>query len=396
MKFKICLIILCIFIQTCRSSNLKDDFSRNYKTTDDINKLGKRLLTNCGGYLTKTVIQASPLIESFDIQKPVDKVPLTMQSKRQKVFLLCGEHPRELIAQQSCFKYVEWLCTAGVRNMKEGPLDKNILKIILNANPTGKSYLEKFKTDSLKVMKRSNARDIDPNRNWDLGFLKWTHPLTVKKLKLDQTYGGESAFSEPEVVSIKNALAAFNPRVFLSMHAGMETLMMPYGFITDKVAEPFGQRMNDVLSKIQGKYCKNCKIGPLEDILKYTTGGNCLDYAFDCLRIPYAFAWEIFNGPASATGIEQFTPSGGITIGDLSKNWLNAINEATNLIWDNPEDGQRPRLNPLCNTGGTIAGAGGNTAAGVGAPRVGAAGVSAAGGNTAATRAGTSRKRKHK
>jgi len=191
MKFKICLIILCIFIQTCRSSNLKDDFSRNYKTTDDINKLGKRLLTNCGGYLTKTVIQASPLIESFDIQKPVDKVPLTMQSKRQKVFILCGEHPRELIAQQSCFKYVEWLCTAGVRNMKEGPLDKNIFKIILNANPTGKSYLEKFKTDSLKVMKRSNARDIDPNRNWDLGFLKWIRGGSGSQEGMDSSFNSK-------------------------------------------------------------------------------------------------------------------------------------------------------------------------------------------------------------
>lgn len=342
---------LIIFSLSRRITRTKDDITRNYKTASFIKIFADKLVNGgCNGYVTKEISAANPLIESYTIAKPKDDIPEEFKSKVQKVFLLFGEHPRELVAGQTGFKFLEYICSKAHLSKKD---EENLLniakfKIILNANPTGRSYLETNKNDSNKVQKRSNARDIDLNRNWPLGFVKFTSREAILKKKLDQDYGGASAFSEPETVAIKDSIDSFKPRVFLTVHSGMEVLMMPYGYKETQVEETNYNNMIGVLNDIKNNHCSKCKVGPLSAVLGYASGGNCLDYAYECLGVPYAFAWEIYAGPSTATTIEQFTPNGLFNINDVTKNWVSAIERMTKSIWKISDDGIRRAPSTEC------------------------------------------------
>jgi hypothetical protein len=332
------------------SNKLKGpELIKNYKTGAQLKEMADKLVLNCG-CSSKEIISTSPEIIAYTVKKCPEEIPEAMRSKVQKVFLLFGEHPRELLSPQTGIKFMEFLCRkATLAKMDDtNSLNKNIFKIILNANPNGKAYLEANTNDSKKMSKRSNTNDVDLNRNWSLGFKKFTLKETVSKMKLDQTYGGEEAFSEPETVALKNSLTDFKPRIFLSLHSGMESLFIPYGYLQTAVE---GNNLNDLMSvsdEIKKNYCPKCTSGSLSSALGYASGGNCLDYAYDCVGAPYAFAWEIYNGPAASTGIEQFAPNGLFTINDITANWIKAIDHMTTMIYKREDNGERRKAVEGC------------------------------------------------
>lgn len=338
------LFYLALLSSSRRLLRTKDDITRNYKTASFVKSFADKLVNGgCNGYVTKEISLANPLIESYIIAKPENDIPEGMRTKITKVFLLFGEHPRELVAGQTGFKFLEYICSKAHLSKEN---DANLLnlakyKIILNGNPTGRAYLESNKNDVTKVQKRSNARDIDLNRNWPLGFVKFTSKEAIAKKKLDQDYGGTHAFSEPETVAIKDSIDSFKPRVFLTVHSGMEVLMMPYGYIETPVETTYYNNMIGVLNEIKDNHCSKCKVGSLAGVLGYASGGNCLDYAYECLGVPFAFAWEIYAGPSTATSIEQYTPNGLFNINDVTKNWVSAIERMTKSIWNISDDGVR-------------------------------------------------------
>ena len=122
-------------------------------------------LGNCNGYLTRETINQNPLIEALTIQKTEEELPAEFKNKRQKVFLLFGEQSRELIAQETGLHLIQGLCAKeSLLYGADAVLNKNIFKIVYDANPNGKKILE----TQMNFDKRSNGNDVDTNRNWAL------------------------------------------------------------------------------------------------------------------------------------------------------------------------------------------------------------------------------------
>lgn len=49
-----------------------------------------------------------------------------------------------------------------------------------------------------------------------------------------------------------------------------------------------------ILSDLNPKYCQ-CSAGAAGKEVGYLCPGTCLDYAYDKLKVPYVFAWEIYE-----------------------------------------------------------------------------------------------------
>jgi hypothetical protein len=75
------------------------------------------------------------------------------------------------------------------------------------------------------------------------------------------------------------------------VHSGIYGLYTPYAFLKQGV----DKKLVLPLVPIQRKYCKMCKVGPASILLKYQSSGTSLDYAYEKLKIPYSYTWEIFD-----------------------------------------------------------------------------------------------------
>ncbi len=70
-------------------------------------------------------------------------------------------------------------------------------------------------------------------------------------------------------------------------------MFTPYAYSAE---EPVfnAKNMLDILSQIDKKYC-DCEVGAAGAEIGYLSPGTCLDYAYDKLKIPYSFAFEIYS-----------------------------------------------------------------------------------------------------
>lgn len=78
-----------------------------------------------------------------------------------KLFLLFGEHARELISPETGLLFLETYCSSNeayVQKMRS----KYTIQMILNANPISRKEVEKG-----DYCKRMNPNGVDLNRNWD-------------------------------------------------------------------------------------------------------------------------------------------------------------------------------------------------------------------------------------
>lgn len=49
-----------------------------------------------------------------------------------------------------------------------------------------------------------------------------------------------------------------------------------------------------VLNQLNPKHCQ-CSAGAAGKEVGYLCPGTCLDYAYDTMKVPYVFAWEIYE-----------------------------------------------------------------------------------------------------
>ena len=136
------------------------------------------------------------------------------------------------------------------------------------------------------------------NRNWDF---KWGN----EKLEYGNTFGNKP-FSEVETLFIKTLAEEMKPKVFLTLHSGMNALFMPYAYKDVECVRNF-KEMNDILNEVKTKFCTNCQVGLPSRILKYNSNGTCLDYIYDKIGVSYAFGWEIYSGNDALNGWQEST-----------------------------------------------------------------------------------------
>jgi len=164
------------------------------------------------------------LLKFYDITYPSNP---NNSTKKDNIFILSGEHPRELIAVETTFHFLKFLCknkeTEEVKNL----LEKNVLRVNVNANPYKRMEVEKG-----DFCVRGNPNNVDINRNWNYFW--------GKNIETGEENPGKKPFSEIETVFIKESIKKFNPKLFLTIHSGEYSLFHPHAFSDEKTENRIG------------------------------------------------------------------------------------------------------------------------------------------------------------
>lgn len=140
--------------------------------------------------------------------------------KKDNIFVLTGEHPRELIAVEAVFHFIKYLFKTKDTDSKQ-LLQKNLFRINLIANPISRKQVEDG-----DYCVRGNKNNVDINRNWDYYW--------GKVISLKEENPGTKPFSEIETMFIKDSIKDFKAKMFLSLHSGEYTLFHPYAYFGEK------------------------------------------------------------------------------------------------------------------------------------------------------------------
>jgi len=276
---------------------------KSYHSADQLTAEFKALTKNCPHLKIETKKGAKTSLTSISISKP-DKAPNeALSEEKLKVLMFFGEHAREIISPETALRFTQMLCqhtptgftppsTAWTERIAT-VLDRSDILMFPLINVDGHN-----KVTHGSYCTRTNRRGVDLNRNWDD---HWKHATSRA-----DTNSGRTAFSEEEVRLLRDAANTFRPDMFVSVHSGALGMYTPYAYSTKRPSGPVERSMVSILKKLNhhstevsgnrgSGYC-NCDVGAAGKELNYLCPGTCLDYMFDKLLTPYAFAVEIWDG----------------------------------------------------------------------------------------------------
>jgi len=219
-----------------------------------------------------------------------------------KNFFLFGEHARELISPESGLHFVKTLCehadvdpafTKSLAGKHQVSLKDNGFFIVMNANPISRKKVEEGQS-CLRV----NEHGVDTNRNWPDDWNHFTEGTQA------DTNAGPAAASEPETRLVMKLMKEYKPTHFLTIHSGTRGMYMPYAKDPEKTADRNGPEMMKALYELDKDYCQ-CPFGGAGKEVGYQCPGTCLDWAYDVLKVPYTFAFEIYGDPAYSAFLKQ-------------------------------------------------------------------------------------------
>jgi len=261
-----------------------------YHTSDELIAQARSLAAACGGALSlKTVSEDGVDIEVATVRKPGSR-PVN------RVFILFGEHSRELIGPESGLHFLRVLCGAAAgdsaRNAAETLEDSEYL-LVLNGNPRSRKMVE-----GGSWCTRANPNGVDLNRNWSE---KWR----LSSASAADTYSGPKPFSEPETRIFRKLATAYKPTTFLSVHSGTRGLYMPWAFDMVHLAIRNRPSMLQILRDLDKDHCQ-CPYGAAGKEVGYSSPGTSLDWVYDELKTPYAFAFEIHAAPGDDASLSDW------------------------------------------------------------------------------------------
>jgi len=246
-----------------------------YHTSDELIAEARSLAAGCGGALSLTTAKEDGVeIDVATVRKPGSH-PVN------RVFILFGEHSRELIGPESGLHFLRVLCGAAEGDSAKSAaetLEDSEFQLVLNGNPLSRKLVE-----GGSWCTRANPNGVDLNRNWSE---KWR----------SSSAGGAEPFSEPETRIFKRLVVAYEPTTFLSVHSGTRGLYMPWAFDMTHLATRNRQSMLRILRNLDKDHCQ-CPYGAAGKEVGYSCPGTSLDWVYDELKTPYAFAWEIHAAP---------------------------------------------------------------------------------------------------
>eukprot|EP00743_Colponemidia_sp_Colp-15_P001225 GILK01001345.1.p1 GENE.GILK01001345.1~~GILK01001345.1.p1 ORF type:complete len:395 (-),score=42.11 GILK01001345.1:186-1370(-) len=278
MRFSVLSLVVCAW---CIASTLAEINWKYYHTTEHFNSEILRLSTQCNGAMTLES-RGTPAISVVRIGNN-DVKPADM---KQRIMILFGEHARELISSESALHLMYALCgeNADLADWGRRVLAHSTFLIIPDGNPMSRLQVEQG-----DYCLRTNENGVDLNRNWDDHW----QAATVAGVGAPETNSGSAPFSEPETRIFQQLAREYMPKVFLTIHSGTLGMYTPHAYDT-KLAVFNEGPMLDVLKKLNPKYC-NCPAGAAGKEVGYLCPGTCLDYVYDVLGVPFAFAWEIYS-----------------------------------------------------------------------------------------------------
>lgn len=251
-----------------------------YHTSDEIRDEANRLKDDCGGAMTLETHSDS------DVDIDVVRIRAPGSSPVNKVFLLFGEHSRELISPESGLHMLKMICgktaTTGMDSQitMAQLLKDNEFQFVLNGNPHSRRNVEKG-----DFCLRTNPNGVDLNRNWDE---MWSNAES------GDTNAGPHPFSEAETRIFKKLAQEYKPTTFVTVHSGTRGLYMPWAYDVEHVANYNAPLMLQVLKEVDQKHCQ-CPFGAAGKEVGYPCPGTCLDWVYSNLKTPFVFAFEIYT-----------------------------------------------------------------------------------------------------
>jgi len=201
-----------------------------------------------------------------------------------RVFLVAGEHARELIGSESVLHLLRALCgeveLVGNHSAEEVLKDSDF-EMVLNASPRARALVEQG-----DYCRRLNPQGVDLNRNWDE---QWSPKASTGG------NGGPRPFSEPETRIMRRIVEKYKPTLFLSIHSGTRGLYMPWAYEVKLDLAEKQRAMLQVLQAVDASHCR-CPYGAAGHEVGYACPGTSIDWAYGHMKTPYTFAFEIWGG----------------------------------------------------------------------------------------------------
>jgi len=251
-----------------------------YHSTQDIRSELTRLSASCPGMTLQSM--------GGDPSRTIDVVTIKAPGSTpvNKVFLLFGEHSRELISPESGLHFVKALCgeDAGLKQRAQEIMQDSEFQIVVNGNPGSRAKVEQG-----AFCLRVSPDGVDLNRNWDE---EWQPSAVLDSV---DTNPGPKPFSEPETQTFKDLVSSYRPTTFLTIHSGTKGMYMPWAYDMEHLASRNEPEMMEILKKLDKDHCE-CPFGAAGREVGYSCPGTCLDWVYDKLVTQYAFAFEIYVG----------------------------------------------------------------------------------------------------
>lgn len=293
-----------------RSGSRNGLLASYYHTSEEIRSELTALASRCPGMQLRSVEGTGDNGSKRTVDVVTIRAPGSSPVNRN--FLLFGEHSRELISPESGLHLVKTLCgETGLTERAREVLQNSEFMIVVNGNAASRERVEQG-----DFCLRTNPDGVDLNRNWDE---KW-EPGAV--LSPQDTNPGPKPFSEPETRAFKQLVEAYMPTTFLTIHSGTRGMYMPWAFDTQHLAERNQPQMMEILRSLDEDHCK-CPFGAAGREVGYSCPGTCLDWVYDHLKTPYAFAFEIYTSAAESEDLaerwqEKMASTGGALLQERS------------------------------------------------------------------------------
>eukprot|EP00916_Digyalum_oweni_P022909 GHVL01037981.1.p1 GENE.GHVL01037981.1~~GHVL01037981.1.p1 ORF type:complete len:350 (+),score=50.58 GHVL01037981.1:126-1175(+) len=281
-SYSIASILISCFLIDATSAHLVEDFPF-YHSTDQIHQELIELSKKCPHLSVNS--QKKKTGPGNDVTLDFVSIKGKSSSPKNRVFFLFGEHARELISSESALDLVKTFCGSNPdqQEFAKKALEHSEILITMNANPLSRQRVEKG-----EYCLRTNEDGVDTNRNWDD---HWNGLATNQ----EEINPGKKPFSEAETQLVKSEIEKFKPTAFLSVHSGTYGMYMPWAYKAEK-AHKNQKSMLQILSTLNDSYCK-CSFGAAGEKVGYNSYGTCIDYVYEKLEVPYAFAFEIYGKP---------------------------------------------------------------------------------------------------
>lgn len=217
-------------------------------------------------------------------------------ASKPAVWLDGGIHAREWISPATVIYIAGQLISKygqdpTVTKLVEG-LDWYILPVF---NVDG--YVYTWTTDRMWRKTRSKNSGsacvgVDPNRNWDWHFGE----AGTSKNPCSESYCGPRAFSEIEVKSVADFLAAHNSTIkcYVNFHSYSQLWMDPWGW-TSALPKDFDKQDGlaaQAVKALESVYGTKYKHGSISNII-YPASGSTVDWTYGHLGIIYSYGVEL-------------------------------------------------------------------------------------------------------
>lgn len=229
---------------------------------------------------------------------------ITVGPGRPDVLVLAGLHAMEHVGPATAVALIE-RAAAG-----EGVWPRRSVTVVPIANPDGFVACERMVARGGRRFLRRNARGVDLNRNFAVG---WDDRYVLNRVVRPVFAPGPAPLSEPETRAIDRLAARLRPRVAASLHAFGEVIYWPFASTSDPPpdADAFERIARRMAAAQPGRGYKCMQLGRRSRLFKAC--GAEIDHLYARYGT-LAFLIEIGAGPrlrAPATWLSPyrwFTP----------------------------------------------------------------------------------------